>query len=229
MKSSLTSLLLFATVLPAPASSIVNFLFGQAFDRSGVTVPIGTLWALIVDSNDNHTFPGGFGLNGNISTHPSGPISLARGQALALGDDVDGDTVFALGRFEDPGFATSSMMISAFGQYGLAQGRNYAFYWFPGVIYSNTHANVIQDEIGGINSALADFGAGLDPMVIPPDGSVLIQGAATVDAGGALPNAVFTAVSTVPETSTALLAAWGALGLMHRRKFPSRNDKQAPA
>jgi hypothetical protein len=212
MKSKLVTLLLIAAALPAAATITINTQFGTAFDAAGAPVADGTLWALIADTNGDNLFAGGFGINASLAQSGA---AVFGGQTLALGSVFGGDTVFKLGAFNGAGpGVTDGPFGFTLGENSLAAGQRYAFYWFPGVIASASH--VVGSQVGGINNSLPADG-GLDPMVVPADGAGVFQGAANADGGGTLANSRFTAV-LIPEPSTALLGALGALGLLRRRR-----------
>ena len=231
MKSKLATLLLLAAALPATATITMNTQFGAAFKADGTTlVADGTLWALVIDSDSSNSFYGGFGLDQSITNASLVSSSaFATSQALTLGSTLGSttDKVIALGGFSGaaPGITTDAVEL-AVGTNGVVAGAKFAFYWFPNVSYtSGTNSYTLPAsstsgaQFGGMNSTIADgiFDTG---MVIPADGALSAIGAATAsnDGGGSLSNARFTAAVAVPETSSALLGAIGALGLLRRRR-----------
>jgi hypothetical protein len=215
------ALFLAATALPLSASITLNTQFGQAFDSRGTPVADGTLWALVVDADNNSQFTG-FGLNQSLTDPVLANTFFQPGQSLSIGGNLGGNTIFAMGGFNgtDSGLAglLTGVVIADYGVNGLAAGRNYAFYWFPGATYNGAVASqVVNGEVGGIHTGSADgiFDSG---MVLPPDGALIAAGAATGgDAGGSLPNSRFTSV-VIPEPSVALLGALGVFGLLRRRR-----------
>jgi hypothetical protein len=213
------SLLIAALALPAAASITLNTQFGSAFDKDGVVVPDGTLWALVVDTNADTVFTG-FSNDQSLSTTEAASTHFTAGQSLSIGGLLNGNTVFAFGGFNGagdlPGGAIDALIFN-YGTNGLAAGRSYAFYWFPGATFADGElSQVIGSQVGGINTTSADiFDAG---MILPADGNAIAVGAATEAGGGSLSNERFTAVALVPEPSSALLGAIGALGLLRRRR-----------
>ena len=237
MKSKLFLVaLLAAAALPASATVSLSYQFGVARDMHGVAVPDGTLWAIVGDTNADGLFPGGFSTNASIYGLPAAQAlnTFYFGQTLAVGSALGEDRVLAMGGFNGTanngltGLAASVLMLTL-GVNGAAAGQNFAFFWFPGSAFT-AGLNTVGNEIGGINTLLDDKSGGTGPMHLGADGSALSVGAATAEAGGVTSNAAFTAVSLselssslIPEPSTTLLGALGALGLLRRRRpqFPN--------
>jgi hypothetical protein len=221
------ALFLAATALPLSASITLSTQFGQAFANNGTPVADGTLWALVVDTNTDNQFTG-FGLNAGLYKDLADSTNVASsfftiGQKLSIGGTLAGNTIFAMGGFNGTASGLAGLLtgvVSAdYGTNGLAAGRNYAFYWFPGALYNAAPGaeQVINGEVGGIHTGSND-GIFDNGMVLPPDGALISTGAATAgDAGGSLPNSRFTAV-LIPEPSVALLGALGVFGLLRRRR-----------
>jgi PEP-CTERM motif len=207
----------------ANATITLNTAFGVALDSSGIAVPDGTLWALVVDGGDS-SFPGGFGLNDSL-TAAGAAGSFAPGQQFALGRSFGSDKVFAIGGFN--GLISQSIAGSTFDALSvdpvvdtaLVAGRNAAFYFFPGVNFTTSGATyTIGSQVGGLNGA-GDAGSGTEAgLVIPSDSATAGYGVGTAAIGGVIPSARFTAVNLVPEPSSALLSALGVLGLLRRRR-----------
>jgi hypothetical protein len=203
----------------AHASITLNAVFGPALDSSGNTVPDGTLWALVVDDGDN-SFAGGFGLGGAIASDTAAQADFTPGQQLAVGNTIGSDLIFAMGGFngdaqELPGFAIEALELTLGGD--LATGRETAFYFFPGVIYTTPGTYAVGSQVGGLN-ALPVTGGDYDgySMVIPPDSTAVSFGAIGIAAGGNVSD--FQAMNLIPEPSAALLGALGALRLLRRRR-----------
>lgn len=220
MKIKQTLLLFAALVVPASAAVTLNTQFGSAFNSSGVAVADGTLWALVVDTNNDGIFTG-FSNNGSLAGNAAAANTFFTGnQSLSLGTVLNGNTVFALGGFNaaGPGITADTVVLN-YGTNGTAAALSYAFYWFPGATYSGPGVQTIGSQVGGLNTTSNNgiFDAG---MVLPNDGSLISTGAANVDGGGTIPDATFQAVNltVIPEPSAALLGAIGALGLLRRRR-----------
>ncbi|MBX3741327.1 MAG: PEP-CTERM sorting domain-containing protein [Akkermansiaceae bacterium] len=217
MKLKLTSiLLLLGATLPASATITLTTAFGNAYTAAGATVPNGTLWALVVDTNNDSSFMGQFGVNTSLSLAGANNL-FATGNSIALGTLLGGDTVFAMGGFNADGTSYDQANLTI-GLNGVQQGLKFAFVWFPGVTFTTEGATyTVGTQVGALHSNTDAVALG--DMVIPADGAVLPTGAGTADgAGGTLPASRFTAVQLIPEPSTMLLGAFGALGLLRRRR-----------
>ena len=216
MKSRLLSLLfLVAAAIPAGATVTLNYQFGTCFTSTSTAVPDGTLWALIGDTNSSGTFTNGFATNASLTGTQANAV-FTTGQLVTTGSVIGGDTVLAVGSFNGAGPGTTAdTLILALGVNGAAAGQNFAFYWFPGA--TGTTTIHVGTQVGGINSLLSE--AGLDAMTLPANGAQVSPGAANSDNAGSIANSRFTAVNLVPESSTALLGALGALGLLRRRRI----------
>ena len=222
MKSKLLTLLfLAAAAIPASATVNLALQMGVCFNASSVAIPDGTLWALIGDTNGSGTFTNGFATNTSLTQSQANAV-FTTGQSLSVGTVIGGDTILAMGAFNGTasgltGLYTNTVTL-AIGSNGAVAGQNFAFYWFPGVTYV-AGTDHVGTQVGGINTLIADSNAGTESMVIPADGLTTAPGAANSDAGGTIANSRFTAVNLVPESSTALLGALGALGLLRRRRI----------
>jgi hypothetical protein len=202
------------------ASIGLEMYIGNATDSSGVAVPDGTLWALVVDDGDL-SFPGSFGLNSSISAAGAAGAFLP-GLEFELNSRFGADTVFAIGGFN--GSAKSGVagyhsdLLDLTLSDSLVAGRNSAVYFFPGVSYTTQTATyAIRSQVGGLNSP-ADTTGGVEGMVIPPDSQTVKYGALSPDNLGITSDANFRAVNLVPEPSTALLGLLGVLGLLRRKR-----------
>lgn len=213
------------TALPLHATVTLNIQFGVARDSLGVAVEDGTLWALIVDTNNDSSFTG-FGLDSRLANTTTADGYFTPNQELSVGGTIGGDTIFAMGAFngtanaEITGLALSTLALTL-GQNGLTAGRNFAFYWFPGATYSGAESpSIVGSQVGGINSSVVDTGASLDALVIPVDGTSLNPGVGTSEVTGGTVSSDFHAVNltAIPEPSSALLAVFGSLLLFRRRR-----------
>ncbi len=205
----------------ATASVNLNLQFGTAYSSFNAPVPDGTLW-ILATSNDS-TFAGGFGLNQALSTSGNADSAFSIGQTLQVGNVIGGDTIFAMGGFNGvtlgagPGIFNDARVFEL-GVNSLDAGESFAFYWFPGSVFTGTGTELVGNEVGGVNSNVNDTAAGQGAMVVPADGAVVSLGAASTDIGGVVPIANFTAVRLIPEPSTLLLSAFGFVGLLRRKR-----------
>lgn len=228
--------LLVVFVIPSQATISLNVQFGVATDSSGVSVADGTLWALVADTDDNNIFTG-FGLNSNLSDSAMADTYFNVNQPLAIGQSIDGDVVVAMGAFNGSAeFGVAGVISTLLADMaydssptgtGVAENRDFAFYWFPAATYTgagsysiatNYSEASIGNQVGGINVATADAGAGTGAMVFPSDGSLTDPiGANTSELGGSVANSSFQAVM-IPEPSALALLGLGSLFLLRRKR-----------
>lgn len=208
----------------ANALVTINLSVGTALLANGTTpVPDGTLWVVVLDTNSSSSLPA-MTLNSSIFETAQTTVGLASvnstfatGQNIALGTLIGGDAVFGIGGFSSglAGFAGGAA--PALADLTLPAGRNYGFYFFPGVTFTTEAATYqVGGSVGGIHTGVDDGPIGA--MVVPPDGNLVDSGANSVSVGGSIANSRFTAVTLIPEPSAALLGAVGVLGLLRRRR-----------
>ena len=237
MKKFLTSLI-FMFAAPLYATITIDFTSGIARDTAGTEVADGTLWALVVDGGDGNitgidVSTGGGNNGGSLYSTANPNTFFNANQSLSIGDvigDASGDKVFAIGKFDSTtvgdniGGTAVSLKDMTLGTNGLTAGKAYAFYWFPGAIYTGAGSyslsgptQNIGTQVGGISNITFDTG-NAGAMLVPTDGSSENQGAFSSDIGGRWSVNDFTAVTLVPEPSAALLALAGTLLLIRRRR-----------
>ena len=224
MKKLIATTLLM-TALPLSAVTL-QFQSGTHTLIDGTTaVPDGTFWALVVDNGDN-LMPGGLAPNTSLTAANEASILGAFvGTSLGVGTTIGSDTVFAVGGFDSTVSGQLGVLFAvrsfALGSNGTAGNRNYGFYFFPGITYSNAPLTALDGvyQIGGIHSSINDVDAGVEGMVLPAsDAATVTQGAAEASVGGTIPASRFAAAVAVPEPSTAALGLLAGLGLMVRRR-----------
>ncbi len=224
---------LVALASSASAAITINGQYGVAFNVNGTTpVDSGTLWILVVDAN-NDNYIAGMSLDSSIAQLAGTAPGLATinstfgGKSISLGSSFGLDTVFALGGFNPQalgvaGSASTAVSGLTLGTNGLATGLKYGFFFFPGVAYTTQGATYnVGSSVGGVNRTTADVGGGTAGMIIPANGATPFQGASTFaggEIGGSTPDSSYAAVTLIPEPSVALLGAFGALGLLRRRR-----------
>lgn len=212
------------------ATVTFDFQMGIARNSSGAAIADGTLWALLVDTNDNNAFTG-FAAGSNLSSTASADMYFDPNQSLSLNQVINGDTIFAMGSFngtgvsEITGLVTGTISGLAYGgANGTAEGRRFAFLWFPGATYTGGASESIGTQVGGINSTSNDALGGTNAMTLPTDGTSPVPplGVASDDVavGGSTPAANFYAVNltVIPEPTSSLLALFGGLALLFRRR-----------
>lgn len=213
------------------AAITLNTFFGIAYDSDGIApVPDGTLWIMIVDSNGDNVLPGGLDTESSLSLNDD--VSEAAADfsniILELGAIINGDKIFAMGGMN--GTATLGQAGISFEEVELTVGLNgelansdigksFGFYWFPGISYDSVNPNVQMGsvfDVGGI-SVVTNPDTGVDPMVIPGDGTTINVGATTEEVGGNTSVERFTAVQ-IPEPTTLIFALISAAALLRRRR-----------
>ncbi len=202
---------------------------GIARDSSGAAIADGTLWALLVDTNEDNTFTG-FAAGSYLSNTAAADAYFSPNQSLSLNQVIGGDTIFAMGSFTGEaandivGLANTVIAQLTYGVgNGTAEGRRFAFLWFPGAVYTGLASESIDSQVGGISSIVNDLSGGVDAMVLPTDGSSLetpLGVASNDDMGGSTSSTNFYAVNltAIPEPTSALLAMLGGLSLVFRRR-----------
>jgi hypothetical protein len=217
MKLTLISALLAVAALPASAVTI-NLYSGIFRDSLGAALPDGTLFALVADTNANNNFGGGTTLNSTLTQSQANSV-FSIGQTLSVGSVLGGDTVFFLGALTGVSTDGTPGLLNTVVNFNLdasTQGLNYAIYFFPGGTLTGG-VGTIAGQAGGISSTVAEASQG--GLTIPGSNAANVnQGALDVTNGGSLANSRFTAVNLIPEPSTMLLGAFGALGLLRRRR-----------
>lgn len=227
MKFKLAALTLIALTGQSSALITINTLFAAFNDASNNPVPDGTLWALVVDNSDN-VFAG-FGIDDslyqeNIANPGVADTYFSTGQTLSLGGNVGGGTIFAMGAINGAsalsidGATSNSLQDLVIGQNGLASGQEFAIYWFPDATYTGNATETIASEVGGLNSTVSDSNFSMLGMIVPADNTNDTFGAVGQAFGGTTSNNDFRAVTLVPEPTSALLAAFGSLALLRRRR-----------
>ena len=234
IKALLSLSLIAAMGLASTASATItmNYFFGRAFQTDGSSpIQNNALWIMLADTDDNNSFYGGFGLTQSLHEDGDANSVFTAGQSLSVGQVLGGDTIFAMGGFDNdsfsgPGGTAGSLAGMTLGTNGLATGREYAFYFFGDVTYSGSgtgtfgaHSQNIGSLVGGFQLNVAENGN--VAMVIGADISSESHGA--FDPGtapGTLTAGDFTSVALIPEPSALLLTGLGGLMLLRRR----RND-----
>ncbi len=224
MKFKLIASLFVVMVIPASAVTI-NVFSGAYRNSSAATVPDGTLFALVADTDLSGTFGGAlsFGTNASLSA-PQSLGLFTQGQTLTIGGLLGGDSIFGLGTVNGVALGDGAGIIDkvfAFTLTPATSGLNYAIFWFPGGTLNGAGTiGTIGAQAGGINNLVA--GGGNTGMTIPTNNAASVnQGALDINNSGAVPISRFNAFATsgaVPEPSAALLGAIGALGLLRRRR-----------
>ena len=217
--SSISLFAALAVTSPLFASITINSEFGQLRDSDGTVLSsTTTLYAIVYDTDNNSSLPGGLVVNQSLTS--SGSVSAFcsfAGLTLSQGLTIGGDTVVKLGTFNDQdGFIDPVLKSGDFTTSGITEttGRNYAIYWFPGV--STAVIPMSSFEVGGINETVAYTGIGNNFIgtVIPTDGALVTTAILDTDLGGNVSDpSRFTAIKTTPtfywDTNTVTAGAQG--------------------
>lgn len=214
----------FATLLCCSAAVGIFSSVGELFDSNNTRISDNTLWALVVDADND-----GDVLNtsqDSVFSSITANSLFVINQAIDIGTVLGGDEVFALGGMNGaaPGIDDRLVNGITIGG-GIQTGRAYAFVWFPGVAFNGTsgdftltsNSHNIGTQVGSYSSSVTDgvFDTG---MFIPSDGNTVSAGALNSNGGGTIANSSLTAFDLIPEPSTALLGVLGGLLLLRRRR-----------
>lgn len=211
-----------ASIAPLWAAVTISTEFGSLRDASGAVISsTTTLYAIVYDTDNNSSMPGGLGVNESLTVGDSATAYAAfQGKTLSQGMTIGGDTVVKWGTFNDPdGFASALLTSADFTASGITEtaGYKYGFYWFPGI--STQVIPALLSEIGGINETVAYVNTGSPiGMQVPSDGATATTSILDSDLGGNVTDTSrFTAIA-VPEPTTLTLSALATLGLLRRRR-----------
>lgn len=212
----------------ASASISVDMDFGVLRDNAGTPIDINhtnpalqsAMWVLIYDQNDDGMLPGG------LETTVAPPDTTGRSlvaadsatahdafndELLALDSIIEGDKVIAIGD-SDPnflGFVSMTLDVLDFPSSGLTPGRQYGFYWFPGVS-SGSKLPTGSFQVGGITEIIDHTGnIGTE---IPDDGSSLLGGVLDSNFGGTLPTTRFLAITAESPNYSNWIAGFPNVG-----------------
>ena len=211
----------------AYGSITMSIEFGELTTSNSVTIPGGTLWALI-SANSSGNLPGGLLINGALSLDhdKQSIIDDFSGRTIATGESIGGGVVFAVGSSSNsvPGDIGSTVEfdISDFSGLGLAAGDQFGLYWFPGRTINSNLIPVDGDfEIGGFHRTTANVASGGNQgMNIPTDGIAvtfayfdnnITNGASGID------QVNFQAIM-IPEPSSLLMLSASVFFALFRRR-----------
>jgi len=205
----------------------IDFQFGELSTSDAVTLPAGTLWA-IISENEAGDLPGGLALDGSFSgaVDPQAVLSDFAGATIAPQSQVGGGAVVFTGEVpsSQPGFALgfSNLDFADFSELGLNSGDQLGLYWFPGFTETtNVLPTDSEFEIGGFHRSDASTASGGDTgLVMPPDGqtvTIAFFDSETTGGDTSIDPAVFQAV-TVPEPSSSFMAMAVTLFVFVRRR-----------
>jgi hypothetical protein len=175
-------------------------------DASGNAAP-GLVWGIIISNGDNTFSPitPGFVLNATTGTGTDG-VRIGStndyffGSGTLTSTQGPGGEAGVLGKISQ----VTNITLGP----GATTGAQFAIVWFDRTINSIT----------GTVTAGTQYGLLTDPSFIVPAGGNTLSLADTYFASAGDPVKSANTVTVVPEPSTALLGAVGALGLLRRRR-----------
>ncbi len=204
---------------PAFSASSIELEVGQLKNTAGATVTSGT-WALILDANNDKLLPGNIAattMSSNAHLLPANASASSldfSGITLTLGQLIGGARIHALGAITDvtdldfgAGYGLGGTISFPDGEEGLA----YGIYWFPGITQGSTLPTSGSFQVGGFfqSTTTMDTPYGTFSPPSPQFGSVHVFDSSAFNA---------ITVTAVPEPSTFLLSAFGALALLRRSR-----------
>jgi len=225
---------------PSNATIVVGIYFGNVYNAGGSSlVEDGTLWALVADSTADGVFAG-FGEDQRLSSTATADTFFDVNQRINVGSTLNGDTVIAMGGFNANDYGLGNMYHTLELSDSYA-GQSVAFYWFPGAVYTGGAGpsiasytgtsgggglgDEIGNQVGGVNTTFDDTGSGgTVAMVLGAAGTTMGSiGMATIDSatgvGSTAEDYLYSVnLTAIPEPSSALLAVFGSLLLLRRRR-----------
>jgi hypothetical protein len=201
------------------AAVTINGEFGGLRDASNSLITnTDTLWAIIYDKNGDDELPGGLGFGESLELPDStDAFSDFAGKTIEEGTMIDGDQVIAVGSFNDPdGVAVTPLNFAPdLASNGLAEGRKYAFYWFPGRAAATNQLPLDATfEIGGLNEIEKYTGTGTNFIgtEMPDEGAGVTTSLLEIAYGGNLLAARFRAIEAEPPTFSTWIASFPMVG-----------------
>jgi len=220
----LTFALLSTSIALMGVSQAAIALTGSAVTGLGAAnAPVGTLVLLVADAPSSNFGGGVSALSGDLTSTSVAPLAIADA-SITTGQTFGGDLVLGRAAVTSAGALPGGF---TFENLAALQGQRFSLIYIPSLGSASTNANVVASTTYGIVS-------GSDWFLPAVNGGESFSFSAT-DSGGAtsffrvtVASGVATndtyASSTganltlVPEPSAALLGAFGALGLLRRRR-----------
>jgi hypothetical protein len=201
------------------SASSIELEVGGLRNTAGATVTSGT-WALILDANNDQLLTGNIAATATSSNAHLLPANATAasldfsGITLTLGQLIGGARIHALGAITDAtnldfgaGYGLGGTISFLDGEEGLA----YGIYWFPGITQGGTLPTSGTFQVGGFFQSVSDE--------LAPDGT-FSPAPNSIGSSAVFDSSAFNAitVTAVPEPSTFLLSAFGALALLRRSR-----------
>lgn len=209
----------------AHSSVTISLELGRLTSSESVTLPGGTLWALIGE-NSSGGLPGGLQVDGSLYSNSNTSLILNdfAGATINKGNIVGGGVILATGPTSNsvPGDINSNLDFNiADYASGVNEGDVMGIYWFPGLTTSSNQLPTNSFDIGGFHrtneNSVSGGNAGL---VVPPDTASGITIAyfdnELTSGSSGIPQTELHAVA-VPEASTFFMVAISLLVLINRR------------
>lgn len=220
MKTKLLTIALVAST--CVVSNAAVSITGAALTGMGTQAPVGSLVLFIIDTDGDGFLGSSF--NGDLLAANDPGLNP---QGLAVNTTFGGDTILARGAVTSNGavpgnLGNASSIPTSFENLAATQGKNFALVWFPTLTAASTEAaaGVKYGIVSGSDWTLPSTNANslsYNTNLTDTANFLRLTGGASVanDRFTTGTGAVFT---IIPETSTALLGALGALGLLRRRR-----------
>lgn len=206
------------------ASVALNLDIGRMTDSNSVTLPGGTLWALISEDSSGN-LPGALLADGSLyeNNNTQTIVNDFAGATIAVGNTIGGGTIVGTGGISTS-FAGSVVSTVNFDEtnYGLTSGDKLGIYWFPGLTTtSNTIPSNSDFEIGGFQRTSENTpSGGTGGLVVPGAGNTVNAYFldSEIETNSGINQTSFEAVA-VPEVSTLLFLSISLVLQTLRRRF----------
>ncbi|QTN32840.1 PEP-CTERM sorting domain-containing protein [Akkermansiaceae bacterium] len=177
-------------------------------------------WAIIYDQNNDGNLPGGLTDGTSVTIANASATAAAFGSSTALSVNTllsSGDRIIAVGTIPVSGILDDLITFDiGTGLNQVASGRKFSLFWFPGLSVGDNFDTTGAYELGGIFEqnphapSFSDYG-----MVVPGDNENGLFLA--LDSTAGFPESRLVAVA-VPEPGSMLLAVFGTVALLSRRR-----------
>lgn len=207
------------------ATVTINLELGELTNSSSVTIPGGTLWALISEDSSGN-LPGGLLTDDSLYNNntPSTIVSDFGGNTISAGSTIGGGYVVAIGSSLSSPEGEISRQIATFDfvSAGLNSGDKLGVYWFPGRTTASNTLPSSNFEIGGFHRTAANTpSGGSSGLVMPADNADVTMAYFDNNITGGnsgIASTEFQAITAVPEPSALMLIGTGLFIMILRRR-----------